>query len=163
MPREPIEDHELADELEAADYEWHGPFGREKHRILPPGLFDRILSRLRRPSPVAESTPTDATAVEAEREGVWQSLGTAPKDGTLVELVVDYTDGDHPLEDATLACTIGFNNLKNDGEDTWKFAGWCWTHDHFTEGKGLVVAWRPSRLCASDDGLPSLPPRTKES
>lgn len=76
-----------------------------------------------------------------------------PRDGTLLELVVDYSDGGGPLHDAIIAPTIGFNNLANDGEDRWQFAGWCWTHDHFTAGNGKVIAWRPSRLNAFDDGL----------
>lgn len=88
----------------------------------------------------------------------WQPMNTAPRNGGLVELVVDYSgDGDHPLQDATLACTIGFNSFDDDGKDEWKFAGWCWTHDHFVQGKGTPVAWRPSRLNAADDGLPPLP------
>lgn len=87
----------------------------------------------------------------------WLSIENAPKDGTILELVVDYSDGEHPLNDAAVSCTIGFNNFDNDGEDDWDFAGWCWCHDHFTEGKGRVVAWRPSRLNAYDDALSPLP------
>ena len=68
----------------------------------------------------------------------------APRDGTMVALLVDYSgEGAHPLEDDTVAWTIGANNLDNDGEDTWRFAGWCWSHDHFTEGKGRVIGWAP--------------------
>lgn len=36
----------LREDLIRADYEWHGPFGKEKHRIIPPTLFDRILAVL---------------------------------------------------------------------------------------------------------------------
>jgi len=85
--------------------------------------------------------------------GQWQPIDTAPKDDTLVELVVDYLHGDHPLSDARLACTIGFNGFDNHGVDEWKFAGWCWTQDEFVQGQGVVRAWRPSRLNACDDGL----------
>ena len=90
----------------------------------------------------------------------WQPMDTAPRDDTLVELVVDYAEGDHALQDALVACTIGFNGFDNHGVDEWKFAGWCWTHDHFVEGKGTPIAWRPSRLNASDDALGRLPPRS---
>lgn len=70
-------------------------------------------------------------------------IGTAPKDGTMVRLLVDYSEGGAPLDDAERAWTIGFNNLSNTGEDRWQFAGWCWIHDHFTEGSGEPVGWLP--------------------
>lgn len=70
-------------------------------------------------------------------------MDTAPTDGTMVRLLVDYTNGGAALEDATRAWTIGFNNLGNTGEDRWQFAGWCWTHDHFTHGTGTPVGWLP--------------------
>lgn len=89
----------------------------------------------------------------------WQPLSTAPKDGTLLELVVDYTDGHHPLHDALIAPTIGFNDLDNTGEDEWRFAGWCWCNDHFTQGEGKVIAWRPARINACEDALGPLPER----
>ena len=99
-------------------------------------------------------------AVEGALRADWQPMETAPRNDTLVELVVNYSDGDHPLADGTLACTVGFNTDDNTGADEgWKFAGWCWTHDHFVQGKGVPVAWRPSRLNATDDGLSALPAR----
>lgn len=80
-------------------------------------------------------------------------LPPAPRDGTLVWLLIDYRgeQGDHPLDDAEFAWTVGFNNLENDGEDEWRFAGWCWSHDHFTAGRGKVLAWKPL-------GFPLTPP-----
>jgi hypothetical protein len=63
-----------------------------------------------------------------------------------VLLLVDYTDGDHPLDDDTIAITIGHNNDHNVGEDEgngWQFAGWCWTHDHYVQGKGKPIGWMP--------------------
>lgn len=64
-----------------------------------------------------------------------------------VLLLVDYSnDGDHPLDDAHVAITIGHNNDHNVGEgegEGWKFAGWCWTHDHYVEGKGKPIGWSP--------------------
>lgn len=70
---------------------------------------------------------------------------TAPKDGTMMRLLVDYTgeDSSGRLEDEDQAWTIGFNDLDNTGDDEWKFAGWCWSHDHFTEGHGVVIGWLP--------------------
>lgn len=63
-----------------------------------------------------------------------------------VLLMVDYTDGDHPIEDATIAITIGHNNDHNVGDDEaqgWLFAGWCWSHDHYVQGKGTPIGWMP--------------------
>ena len=49
------------------------------------------------------------------------------------------------------AWTIGANNDDEVGEDErvgWQFAGWCWTHDHFTEGRGTPVGWLPMLAAA---------------
>jgi len=73
-------------------------------------------------------------------------MGSAPRDGTILRLLVDYSgeDADHALADtADTAWTIGHNNFDNDGEDAWLFAGWCWSHDHYTQGEGKVVGWLP--------------------
>lgn len=83
-----------------------------------------------------------------------------------VMLLVDYRgDGDHPLEDANFSITVGHNNDHNVGEDEargWQFAGWCWSHDHYVEGKGKPVGWAPlphilARAYAVFDGEPVAP------
>lgn len=69
-------------------------------------------------------------------------MGTAPRDGTMLRLLVQFDD--HATEDTEgPAWTIGHNNFDNDGEDCWQFAGWCWSHDHYTSGKGTPVGWLP--------------------
>lgn len=105
-----------------------------------------------------EATLSADAIHQGEEDGdEWLPITDDAKSGALVELVVDYKEGEHPLTDAILACTIGFNTLADTGVDEWKFAGWCWTHDHFVQGKGKPVAWRPSRLNTGDDALPRLP------
>lgn len=42
------------------------------------------------------------------------------------------------------------NNFDNDGEDGWRVAGWCWSHDHFTERRGAQVGWLPFTLEPAD-------------
>ncbi len=75
-------------------------------------------------------------------------IETAPKDSTIIRLLVDYSadEAEHPLEDDTLAWTIGHNSDDNvgDGEGSgWQFAGWCWSHDHYTQGVGKPIGWLP--------------------
>jgi len=72
----------------------------------------------------------------------WMPIETAPRDGAMLRLLVEFTE--HATEDSEgPSPTIGANNFENDGEDRWQFAGWCWTHDHFTQGEGRPVAWLP--------------------
>jgi Lar family restriction alleviation protein len=95
---------------------------------------------------------------EGEREE-FRSLDEWDQRDETVLLLVDYTDGDHPFDDAVFAITIGHNNDHNVGDDEaegWRFAGWCWSHDHYVEGKGKVVGWMPiphhlAALRATDD------------
>jgi hypothetical protein len=69
----------------------------------------------------------------------WRPMDTAPRDGTMLRLLVQFED--HATEDTTEpAPTIG---AYEEGADGWQFAGWCWSHDHFTEGKGEPVGWLP--------------------
>ncbi|MBH1388641.1 hypothetical protein I5U29_07760 [Stenotrophomonas maltophilia] len=72
-------------------------------------------------------------------------MDTAPRNGTVVRLLVQFEE--NSTEDtAEPAWTIGTCNDDNVSEDErigWQFAGWCWTHDHFTEGKGAPVGWLP--------------------
>ncbi len=84
------------------------------------------------------AAPPAAQAVDLEP----LPIDTAPRDGSMVRLLVEFTD--HATEDKDgPAWTIGANSLDNTGEDLWQFAGWCWEHDHFTEGKGTPVSWLP--------------------
>ncbi len=69
-------------------------------------------------------------------------MSMAPKDGTVVRLLVQH-DGTSFEDSDDAAWTIGFNNHGNTGEDRWQFAGWCWTHDHITEGVGKPLGWLP--------------------
>lgn len=71
-------------------------------------------------------------------------LDTAPKDHTMIWLLVDYSDeGRNPLEDEILGWTIGFNGEEHTGISQWQFTGWNWQQDCFTEGFGKVVGWYP--------------------
>lgn len=74
-------------------------------------------------------------------------MSAAPKNGDLLQLLVEHCDDgelDTATENEARWRTIGHNNFENDGEDKWVYAGWCWDHDHFTEGRGgRPIAWAP--------------------
>ena len=73
-----------------------------------------------------------------------RDIKTAPRDGTMLRLLISADNAVHPLEDSSEPTwTIGANNFDHDEIDEWHFAGWCWSHDHFTEGKGTVIGWLP--------------------
>lgn len=84
-----------------------------------------------------------------EHEGLrsaWRPMDEWDNRDDLVFLLVDYREGgEHPLEDASVGFTIGHNHDHNTpGEGVgWQFAGWCWSHDHYTEGRGKPIAWKP--------------------
>lgn len=83
---------------------------------------------------------------EACRNAGWQPIETAPKDGTSVLLLIG--DADHALHDDTYAVSIGSYGVEGGPEydPTWNFAGWCWTHDHYTRGEGTPTHWMPLPL-----------------
>lgn len=82
-----------------------------------------------------------ACGAQENHDPKWRDMSSAPRDGTLLRLLVAFEE--NSTEDDQEAATIGANNFENDGEDTWQLAGWCWTHDHFTSGKGEPVGWLP--------------------
>ncbi|WP_219915023.1 Arc family DNA-binding protein [Pseudomonas protegens] len=82
-----------------------------------------------------------ACGAQEDHNPGWRDMESAPRDGTMLRLLVEFEE--HSTEDEGQAPTIGANNFDNDEIDEWKFAGWCWTHDHFVEGKGTPVGWLP--------------------
>jgi len=71
-----------------------------------------------------------------------KDINTAPKDGTMIWLLVKSDKEDWcPLEDEELCWTIGFNQLDLCGIDEWQFVGWNWEQDSFRDGSGEVLGW----------------------
>lgn len=68
------------------------------------------------------------------------------KDGRLLLLLVtcDSTMSAFDSEEGgEFSRTIGFNNLKHDGEDVWHTAGWSWCQDYVCTGHGNIVYYQP--------------------
>ncbi|WP_454919265.1 hypothetical protein [Xanthobacter sediminis] len=72
-------------------------------------------------------------------------MDCAPKDGTWVALLIDYSGADeaYPLEDsAEPGWTLGANNFKHTGIDEWIWMGWDWQQDCICETRaGKPIAW----------------------
>jgi len=88
---------------------------------------------------------TAALATAREDDGNPRPIETAPKDGTMLRLLVDYEGVENwmPLTDDNQSWTIGFNTLEDTGDDEWIIAGWNWSQDCFGTGEGKVIGWLP--------------------
>ena len=81
----------------------------------------------------------------------------APKDGTLLLLIVKSLDDDcHPTEDSEIFRTIGFNAGDDNGEDVWQCAGWNCCGYVFTDTTGEIIGWArlpeiPSNMTAKEE------------
>lgn len=77
-----------------------------------------------------------------------QPMETAPKDGTWIKLLIDYSVAGLdacPLEDsAEPGWTLGSNNFENTEVDEWSWMGWDWNHDCIRETRaGKPIGWAP--------------------
>jgi len=86
-------------------------------------------------------------------------MNTAPRDGTMIRLLVEFAE--HSLEDdnSKPIWTIGANGYDNDGQDVWQFAGWNWSHDCFTDGVGIPMGWMPMEMPEDRDIEVEIPKR----
>jgi len=70
-------------------------------------------------------------------------MSAAPTDGTIVRLLVEFVENSLEYEDKPNHWTIGTCNFSNDKNPTWLFAGWSWSHNCFTQGRGKPIGWLP--------------------
>ncbi len=89
-------------------------------------------------------------------------METAPIDGTMVRLLVEFESG--ALEDTDQPVwTVGACHAADSTGYVWQFAGWNWTHDCFTEGSGTPIGWLPmieAALTAAKEALEQPVPST---
>lgn len=143
-----IEKHETLDMLdwavEQADWSKQADAGHRDEDYRPEELGDPA------GQPPCQHEWTDdgqfllvctACGAQEDHDPHWRPIETAPRDGSMLRLLVEFSE--HSTEDEDQAPTIGANNFDNDEEDVWKFAGWCWSHDHFVQGEGVPVGWLP--------------------
>lgn len=92
-----------------------------------------------------ETRIRSALSAQVQDVAGWQTMDTAPKDGTLLKILVNPDQEEFTAFDDSLTPfeTIGFNNLENTKEDRWEFAGWDWQQDCFIAGRGEVIGWSP--------------------
>ncbi len=104
---------------------------------------------------VAAQRAVENAATEGElRLGRASPMDSAPKDGTLLRLIVRFAEEPRftGLEDTLDPhWTIGFNQFDDTGIDEWQFVGWDWTQDAFIDGIGTPLGWLPLR-----DGSPEI-------
>ncbi|MCE0778879.1 DUF3850 domain-containing protein [Pseudomonas sp. NMI542_15] len=84
-----------------------------------------------------------ACGTQENHDPKWRDMASAPRDGMLVRLLVEFTE--HATEDSESmpSPTIGANSYDHTGEDVWQFAGWSWEQDCFTQGAGDPIGWLP--------------------
>lgn len=95
-----------------------------------------------------ENNEEKSPSTTSDNVTIWNDPETAPKDGTLLRLLVlpsqDHDDPITSFEDSREPYqTIGFNMLKHTLEDVWQFVGWDWCNDSFIDGHGSVIGWLP--------------------
>lgn len=98
----------------------------------------------RKPEVPADAKPLyERPAPPPQAHVDWSDMAFAPKDGTMVRLLVNPDPEEFTAFDDNLTPfeTIGFNNLENTEEDRWEFAGWDWSQDCFITGRGEVIGW----------------------
>ena len=93
---------------------------------------------------------TQTEAAPAANALPWRSMLTAPTNGTIVRLLVDYSadsafgslEAHNPTSTGQ---TIGVNGDGGhlDDPEGRVICGWNWEHDCFTQGKGEPVGWLP--------------------
>lgn len=85
-----------------------------------------------------------ACGAQEDHDPKWRDIATAPRDGSLVRLLVRFTENATEDEGYDIGSpTVGSNSFDDTGKDVWQFAGWSWEQDCYTQGEGEVIGWLP--------------------
>lgn len=100
----------------------------------------------------------DAACDYADSHCRWFDISTAPKDGTLIQMVV--ANGDFPTDDNDELGHITIGSWQEEADESnepdWDFVGWHWAHDFWTRGNGLPTHWRPLPPPPTNPPLPAV-------
>lgn len=105
------------------------------------GMWSVDADDLARFAALSAPSPPPAPVVQGEAP---LPMGTAPKDGTMLRLLVQYENCS--FNDSNEPCWVcGFNLADNTGIDKWQFPGWSWVHDYILEASddGKPLGWLP--------------------
>lgn len=142
----------ITDEMVEAAREAYARYGQTGHLRTSPPSPGCALAML---TAALSASPAVGVKVKALE---WQDMATAPKDGSMLRLLVNPSPEEFTAFDDSLTPfeTIGFNNLDNTEDDRWEFAGWDWSQDCFITGRGEVIGWAPFAATTegSTDGQP---------
>ena len=86
----------------------------------------------------------EATTAAPESPPAWRSVATIPTTGDMVKLLVKFSE--NPInegDDDEPAVTIGAVAAISGAAVEVTIAGWDWSHDCFTNGKGEILGWLP--------------------
>lgn len=90
--------------------------------------------------------------IDAYKNQGWKEISEATKDGTMYLLLIEKSET--PLQDSFFSLTIGFNNYLDEYIDEWKMAGWCWSHDFFTQDEtGIPLLYKEFENNIITEGL----------
>lgn len=104
---------------------------------------------------VAQATPVKSSyAVDLYHPSVYLPIKTAPKNGTIIMLLVDkgVSDVSGFYDNEDLYWTIGFNNFGDTEDDYWEFVDWDGGNDAFISAlcypkhahkKLEIIGWKP--------------------
>lgn len=147
-----------------AGLDMHAAGDAELVRITQPEVMANIRAKQEAKNALHFDTPLPGTSPAAPGIDLApRPMATAPRDGTMLRLLVRFDD--HATEDTIEpAWTIGHCSKPHpDDDDNWQFAGWCWDHDHFTEGKGTPVGWLPLIDASPKGGSDGATPAANET
>lgn len=90
--------------------------------------------------------------IEAYKSKGWKEITPEIKNGTMYLLLLEKSET--PLQDSFFSVSLGINNFIDNEVDEWKVAGWCWSHDSFTQDEtGIPLLYKEFENNIITEGL----------